>query len=126
MAPVHVLFGVGNVQLLRPEGQVLLVHVAEGDDVFAAQGAEVGLATAPGADQGDVEFVAGGVGAEEFHPGQDEPGSSGEGGSAEEFTSFHGGLRWGVGVGGLAVHQWNSGAPACERQRRGPVDMGSN
>ena len=51
-APVNVLLSVGK--LLRAECQVLLVHVAQGDDILAGDTAEMGFAPAPGADEGDV------------------------------------------------------------------------
>ena len=77
LAPIHVLLGPGKLR--RGEGQVLLVHVAEGDDVLVGQAVEVGFAAAPGADEGDVELVAGCVGAEEAGAGEDEAGGAGEG-----------------------------------------------
>ena len=77
---------------LRAEGQVLLVHVAQGDDVLAGDAAEMGFAPAPGADQGDVQLVAGRVGPEESGARQDEPGGSGEGDGFEELASFHGAI----------------------------------
>ena len=55
----------------------------------------MGFAAAPGADEGDVELVAGGVGAEELGPRQDESGGSGESDGFEEVASFHGAsLAW--------------------------------
>ena len=71
-------------ETFRAKGQVLLVHVAQGDDVLAGDAVEMGFAAAPGAEQGDVELVAGGVGSEEPGPRQDEPGGSGEGDGFEE------------------------------------------
>ena len=77
-------------KLLRPKSQVLLVHVAQGDNVFFGDAVEVGFAPAPRADEGDVQLVAGGVGAEEPGPRQDEPGGPGEGDGLKEVASFHG------------------------------------
>ena len=88
LPPVHVLLGAG--ELLRPKGQVLLVDVAQGDDVFLGEAVEVGFAPAPGADEGDIQLVAGGVGAEEPGAREDEPCGSGEGDGPEEVASFHG------------------------------------
>ena len=88
LPPVHVLLGPGK--LLRPKSQVLLVHVAQGDDILAHEAAEMGFAAAPRADEGDIELVAGGIGTEEFGSRQDKPGGSGESDGSEELTSFHG------------------------------------
>ena len=87
LPPVHILLGSGK--LLRPKGQVLLVHVADGDDIFFGDAVEVGFAPAPGAEQGYVELVAGCVGSEESRPGKDESRGSGKGKGFEEVTSFH-------------------------------------
>ena len=87
LPPVHVLLGPG--ELLRPKSQVLFVHVAQGDNVLAGEAAEMGFAAAPRADEGNVELVTGGIGAEEFGARQDEPGGSGESDGSEELTSFH-------------------------------------
>jgi hypothetical protein len=69
LAPVNVVLGLGEAR--GGEGQVLLIHVAEGDDVFLGEAVEVGFAAAPGAEEGDVELVAGRVGAEELRAGKD-------------------------------------------------------
>src|SRR5205085_1536495 len=68
---------------------MVVVDVAEGDDVFAGDGAEMGFASAPRADERNVEFVAGGIGAENFCARQNECGSAKGGGGFEEFASFH-------------------------------------
>src|ERR1035437_10388299 len=64
--PVHVLLRPG--ELLRPKGEVLFVYVADRDDVLAGKTVEMGFGPAPRAEEGDVQLVAGSIGAEEFGP----------------------------------------------------------
>ena len=85
--PVHVLLRPG--ELLRPKGEVLFVYVADRDDVLAGKTVEMGFGPAPRAEEGDVQLVAGSIGAEEFGPRKDEPGGPGESDGSEELTSFH-------------------------------------
>ena len=85
--PVHILLGVG--ELPRPEVQVVLVDVAEGHHVLGGHPAEMGLTSAPGADEGNVEFVAGGVRSEEPNFREDKAGRTAEGHAFEKLASFH-------------------------------------
>jgi hypothetical protein len=57
--------------------------------VLAGDGAEVGFTAAPGADQGNVQLVAGGVGPEEFGARKNERAGADEGGRFEELASLH-------------------------------------
>ena len=74
----------------------------------------MGLAPAPGAEEGDVQLVAGRIGSEEPGPRQDEPGGSGEGDGLEEVASFHGAS---LATGKRVVKQRSSGlsTPGAER-----------
>ena len=87
LPPVHILLGAG--EFLRSKSQVLLVHVAQGNDILAGEAAEVRFGAAPGADEGNIELVTGGIGAEESGPWKDKAGGSGESDGSEELTSFH-------------------------------------
>jgi hypothetical protein len=71
---------------------VFLVHVAERHDVFLGEAVEMGFAAAPGAEEGDVELVAGRVGAEEPGAGKDHAGGAGERDGFEEVATFHGSI----------------------------------
>ena len=85
--PVHILLGLGEFP--RPEVQVVLVDVAEGHHVLGGHPAEMGLTSAPGADEGNVEFVAGGVRSEEPNFREDKAGRTTEGHAFEKLASFH-------------------------------------
>src|SRR5207253_3747058 len=69
--------------------QVLFVHVAEGNDVLAGDGVEVGFAASPGANQCDVQLIARSIRAEEARSRQDKSSSPSQGCRFEELASFH-------------------------------------
>src|ERR1043166_1049623 len=87
LTPVHVVLRVR--ELLGGKGQMLLVHVAEGDDVLAGDAGEMDFAATPGADQGDVQLVAGGICAEKPDPGKDERCCGRKSDGSKEVASFH-------------------------------------
>jgi len=78
-AEVSVAFGLGV--LLGGLGKVMFVHIAEGDDVLAADAAQVGPAPAGHADDGDGEFLVGRrlrpADPQHQRPGQHGPGGGG-------------------------------------------------
>src|SRR2546426_6420958 len=49
----------------------------------------MGLASAPRADQGDIQLIAGSIRAEKSHSGKDESGGPGEGKRFKKLASFH-------------------------------------
>jgi hypothetical protein len=55
---------------------MVFIHVAQRDDVFTGDGAEVRLAAAPGADERDIELVAGRIRPEQFRVRKNECASS--------------------------------------------------
>ena len=71
LAPVHVLLGLGK--FLGAESQMLLIDIANGDDVFAGERVEMSFGPAPGADQGDVQLVARRIRPKKFDARQDQP-----------------------------------------------------
>ena len=80
-------------EALGAEREVFFVDVTEGHDVLAADGPEVRFAASPGADQGDVQFVAGRVGPEQPRAGQDQDARARCGRRLEEMTPFHDAFR---------------------------------
>ena len=67
-------------------GRVVAVHIAEGDDVFILQGAQVRGAHPADADPGDVDLLVGGGGSA-GGPGGEE-GGRGQGGVLNELAAF--------------------------------------
>lgn len=63
-APVRVRFGIGK--FFGAKGQMVVVDVAKGDDIFAGDRAEMRFTSAPRADERDIQFVARSVRAENF------------------------------------------------------------
>src|SRR6185369_7263906 len=87
-APVHV--GLRIRKLFGAESQMLVVDVAKRDNVLARDRVEVRRAAAPGADEGNVQLVAGRVGSEELGFWKDQrAGADDAGGFKELASSLH-------------------------------------
>src|SRR5947207_15011800 len=69
---------------------MLLIDIADGDHVFLGNAREKLLRGVAGGDQGDVELIARGVGAEKFKPRQDQRRGADKGGRLEKPASFDG------------------------------------
>src|SRR5262245_43323381 len=66
LSPIDILFSVWSFQLLGPKRQVLLINITKGHNVLSRKTAEVSFASSPGADQGNIQLVAGSLGAKEL------------------------------------------------------------
>ncbi len=63
-APIDIPLRIG--EFAGAELKMLVVHVTQRHHVFSRQPAEVGLSASPGANQGDVQLVAGSIRSKDF------------------------------------------------------------
>jgi hypothetical protein len=71
LAPVGITLRSGK--FLRRRRQVLLIDIAEGYYVLARDPVEMLLRPVAGGDQGDVQFIARGLGSEQLNARQNKP-----------------------------------------------------
>jgi hypothetical protein len=69
LAPIDIVLGLG--ESLGCVSDMVLIHVAQSYYVFSGDRAEMRIAPAPGANQGNIELVAGSIGAGKYAARQD-------------------------------------------------------
>ena len=102
------------------ESQVFLVDVAECSDIFTGYPAVMRLTASPGANEGEVKFVAGGIGPEQLSARKNQRGGSGEGGGFQECTTVHRTGKFGFN-GAVAMVGWWSGEGYSVKKEEGKL-----